>query len=206
MHSILKAIEAQGIKIILLRHGPSLANLNKLIVSSLRTDQLIEAGLDPQFIPKLTEQLKVQAGSHALDRQTLIFTSPLKRTRETAQLLKNILNTTEPVISASLIERSFGDFDGGSDENYQKVWNLDLKSDSAESFKVETVAQVQARLISFLSSLDLNKLRGSKIVLVSHGDPINIILAYAKGDDSVNHRSFNNKQIATGEMTELSCR
>lgn len=148
-----------------LRHGQSQANEQGLIVSSpgvgVRNFGLTQAGKDA------VEACQLPSG------EKQIYSSDFLRTRETAGIVADSLGLSVE-LSVLLRERYFGDWDLQSSENYDRVWDEDLRDPTHTEWKVESVQSVADRMSKFIRRCEGNH-QASAIVLVSHGDPLQIL-------------------------------
>ena len=168
-----------------LRHGQSEANLQGLIASS--PDHAIENfGLTNQgrcqvadSVDEMREQLK----------DARIFTSDFKRTRETAELAGELLGM-DVHIAQQIRERWFGELDGTSNDNYSRVWLADASDPRHEKWEVESVFSVATRMNGFVRELD-DTTKDQTYLLVSHGDPLQILMTSMLGHDLGLHRCLD---------------
>ena len=167
---------------LLMRHGHSQANAMGLIVSS--PEQGLEGyGLSPKGQEQLHERL---AGWH-LAAPDQVFHSDFLRTTETAALAGQHFNVT-PHPEPRLRERFFGDYDQGPDPAYADVWAMDSENAEHRTHGVESVGDVSRRLIDLVISLE-QRFDDATILLVGHGDPLQILLTAACGAPLSEHRS-----------------
>lgn len=103
-----------------------------------------------------------------------------------------------------LRERYFGTFNNRSDEHYQDVWDIDCTDPNHTEYDVESVNSVVRRTSSLIMDIEgLNLLDGTgcKVILVAHGDVLQILqTAFLKVDGSV-HRSL--KHLETASVREM---
>lgn len=179
-----------------LRHGRSIANEQGLIVSSPRDGVdhfgLTEAGIDE--VRATAKQNRPQ-----LEPVARIYSSDFLRARETAEIVAESLKVDIEIASA-LRERSFGDWDGKSNENYQTVWEADAVDASHQKWSVESVSHVADRTMDLVTDIDRSMDKGA-FLLVSHGDPLQILLTAAAGNDLRTHRSL--RSLETAELRPL---
>ena len=164
-----------------LRHGRSLANEAGLIIS----DPAVGSsgwGLAPGA-EKVVRKNLVLSG---LNSDTVICTSPFTRARETADIAVSKLGSSGSVVYENLKERWFGDWEGSSYENYHRVWALDKFSRDNDADGVESPLEVLERLLTVLFELDTQYSRRD-ILLVSHGDPIDILLTWTFDQSLTSH-------------------
>ncbi len=178
-----------------MRHGRSLANNAGIIISSLE-DGSEGWGLAEGSSLNIRAALK---GS-GLPRDTVFFSSPLKRALETAWCAADFLSAGEVRIDKDLRERFFGDFEGTDDKNYHRVWQDDGNNPDNSNHRVESPRAVLLRLEKFILKVDRFYSHRS-ICLVSHGDPLNILLTHAAGLGVEEHRNI--VSMKTSELRPL---
>jgi len=172
-----------------MRHGQSKANASGIIVSSIERDRRGDFGLTELG----REQVLAAAGGCALPAGTVICSSDFARARQSAEIVRGRLGAAPTVIAPALRERYFGDFDGSPVSNYPRVWAADEAG--AACGGVEPVAAVLDRMAGFVSELE-RSYRGRDILLVSHGDPLQILQAGLAGTDPSRHRDLPPLQTA----------
>ena len=122
------------------------------------------------------------AGWFARQPVTAVWSSPLRRTLETAEPIARGLGLAVDTDDA-LLEVDFGAWEGKSfaelDEHPAwRRWNGARARARAPGG--ETIAEVQARLCGFINDR-CDEAPDGTLVLVSHGDPIRAALAYYLG-------------------------
>lgn len=153
-----------------------------------------------------------------------IFSSDFTRAKETASLLAQSLVDSEIpiynndiVLETRLRERFFGELNGGSDDQYQNVWDVDCMDPNHNKFGVESANDVLERTTKLITELDdMLSLDGGgggggdekkrwKVVLVAHGDVLQIMqTGFLKHEDASRHRSLEHLETATiRELTLL---
>jgi isoleucyl-tRNA synthetase len=133
----------------------------------------------------------------------LIVASDLKRTAQTAELLKEATGA-ELVFDARLREMDFGVWNGKPEEEYNKQFSglEDKMARGAEGG--ETFADVRTRMVEAVLELDRAH-QGKNIVIVSHGDPIWVLETTLKGEWSAAALDATGKTYPpTGSFRELS--
>ena len=141
--------------IYLVRHGQTDWNKNNLMQG--QTDvELNETG----------ESQAIQTAQKLKDFQfSLIYSSPLKRTIRTANIIKGNSNL-DIILDERLKERSFGDFEGQNNVDFKKYWNY--KANLSDN-KVEPIQLLFRRVYIFLEELEKKyKNNDINILLVSH--------------------------------------
>lgn len=113
----------------------------------------------------------------------LIICSPLKRAKQTAEIINQNKNV-EIIYDEALMERGFGNYEGTQinfDEN--PISNLEL---NVEINNIEPAKQFYDRVSRLLEYIR-NNLEDKKILLVTHGGTIKAIETYLYGtDENVN--------------------
>lgn len=176
-----------------LRHGQSKANVAGLVISAPAN------GVDRYGLThKGEQQVKSSVSAFSgLDRHTLIFSSDFKRARETAGIAARVLSSRDPVnITPKLRERFFGEFELGPDTIYQSVWEKDA-GDAAPGNHVEPASDVLKRVLACISGIEAAQ-ENKNILLVSHGDTLQITLAWFSGKPAHCHRDM--PPLATAEL------
>lgn len=179
-----------------LRHGQSEANEQSLIVScpDIGTSQfgLTELG---------REQVLQTVSRHKEELLTVsrIVASDFLRTMQTASIVAHEIGLLVHS-DANLRERFFGRFDQRISSNYQTVWDYDESNPQHQEFGVESVDSVAQRMMQSVRALE-KKHCDETILLVSHGDPLNILLLAANQSDAARHRY--SQPLETAELRRL---
>lgn len=187
--------ESRRNRYLLMRHGHSRANEQGVIVSTPRRG-LGAFGLSPEG----EAQLESLMAGWCWPAPTRVLHSDFLRTTETAARVAARFGIT-PRGEPRLRERCFGDFEGESDAQYERVWTLDARDPAHCEHGVESVTSVAARMQSVLASLE-RELNGETVLLVSHGDPLQILLAMLESGAPGQHR--RRQALAPASVTELS--
>lgn len=220
---------------IIVRHGISLANQSKKIVSTLTNGVKPEYGLadeGKQQTQKCAEELRQHlltgdGGATEAGKPILVVSSPFSRAVQTADIFLKVLAGDEsaesskteitttpkdgketksaasavslkgrilnkdlkPDIAYELCERNFGELELTSDSNYHSVWDEDKTSEHSNSRGVEPVAAVWARVSVLLNKLEMSLPKPSVIILVSHGDTLQITQTAFASEPLGQHRS-----------------
>ena len=105
----------------------------------------------------------------------IIFASDITRTKETAQTIASILGV--PVeFDARLRELGVGDYNGKSYLEFEKDYPAQDRW-TKHAPGGESRADVQKRMVSFTNEIN-QKYSGKKILIVSHGDPLYVLMQY----------------------------
>ena len=179
----------------IMRHGQSKANVAGIIVSCIENDRRGDYGLSELGRKQALES----AQACELPRDTVIWSSDFSRARQTAEILRAHLDAPEVSLAEALRERCFGEWEGSATENYARVWAAD-ETDAAHAGGVESVAAVLDRMTAFVVDLD-RQYSGRDIVLVSHGDTLQILQAAFLRMSPTRHRSLPG--LETAEIRRL---
>lgn len=183
-----------------IRHGESYANEEGIIVSN-PDNGIPEYGLTEEGKRQVAQSIEKIKGDGILDHSIIIVSSDFARAKETAEIARAILGSTGITFSPKLRERSFGIWDKTENANYQKVWDIDRDDSKNPHEGVESVANVLARAIALIKSLE-DQYVGRKILLVSHGDTLQILQTVFKGVKPSLHRDM--KHLKTAEVRRLN--
>lgn len=156
-----------------MRHGKSLANEQQIILSN-PIEGIRGYGLSDTGKQQIRENAMRAWQEKLLDSATIIISSDFMRTRETAEIVKEVLGANEIILTPKLRERFFGTLDKTHHNNYEIVWLDDIKSIGHKNNDVESMEDVLTRTTELIKELE-EKYTGENILLVSHGDPIRIL-------------------------------
>lgn len=184
-----------------LRHGISLAN-EKGIILSHPENAVGGWGLSPFGETHCREVL---APERLRERQldvagSLVVSSDFARATETARIFCSLNQLAEPRLDARLRERFFGDLEFQPQENYVPIWEQDAVDSTHQTSGCESTDDVAARLRSLLNDLE-SAHAGRQIVLVSHGDPLQILETIFLRLPSNHHRRM--EHLGNAELRQL---
>jgi probable phosphoglycerate mutase len=185
----LDAVERLKNRYFAMRHGQSKANLAGIIVSRVETDASGDYGLSETG----SEQVLAAARSCQLPAGTLVCSSDFARAAQTARIMAGHLGSPEVVFSAALRERCFGAWEGTPTRNYLEVWAADEAG--AGGSDVEPASAVLDRATAFILELE-QRHAGLAILLVSHGDTLQILQAGFGRTDPARHRHLPHLETA----------
>jgi probable phosphoglycerate mutase len=177
-----------------MRHGQSKANVAGVIVSRIDTDRGGDFGLSALG----REQARTAATASGLPAGTLICSSDFARARETAEVVREVIGAPAVTLAEALRERYFGDWDGTSTENYATVWADDEAGRTSDG--AEPVTSVLDRTTAFVARLEKER-QDHDILLVSHGDALQILQAGFRHLNPARHRSL--PHLETAEIRRL---
>jgi probable phosphoglycerate mutase len=185
-----------------MRHGESEANVLGVAVGDP------QRGVEGFGLTNLGRRQALEAASTFKEsytqsvNETEIIASDFRRTRETAELLARSLGDSIPVqLREGLRERSFGELEG---KDHRAMAAL-LESEGIEAlisrYGCERAESVQYRVVKVIRYLEEEKQRKT-LVLVSHADPIQVLMAAFAGLDLSEHERIAPLDYA--EVAELS--
>jgi broad specificity phosphatase PhoE len=151
----------------LFRHGQTNWNINFLL-QGVTDIPMNETGI---------EQVKLAAKAMRKDDWDLILTSPLGRARQTAEIISEHFGFDTVVEQELLIERSFGEAEGLSHEQWrEKYANLD-EIPGGES---RSALAIRSQLLLDTVS---KQFEGKRVLAVSHGALIRTVIAIASENE-----------------------
>ena len=182
-----------------LRHGRSLANDEELIVS--HPDHGVPRyGLSEEGRRQVAGAITAALRDRVLDRATQIVASDFARARESAEIARDLLGAQDVLLTPKLRERFFGTWEKQHHSNYHHVWETDALNGAHTQNGVESTRDVLARTTSLIRDLETGH-SGRNILLVSHGDALQILQTAFEGVDSARHRQL--PHLETGQIREL---
>jgi 2,3-bisphosphoglycerate-dependent phosphoglycerate mutase len=132
-----------------------------------------------------------------------IYTSALKRTIQTAEIIKHTLaSPAQEIPTQAFNERNYGDFTG------QNKWDVEKKIGKEEFQKMrrsydypipngETLKDVYQRVVPFYEKEMLPLLaRGKNMLVVAHGNSLRALIKYL---ESISDSEISKTELATGE-------
>ena len=151
----------------LLRHGQTDWNINFLL-QGVTDIPMNDTGI---------EQVRLAAQALQASDWDVVLTSPLTRAKQTAQIIANHVGFDEILENELLIERSFGEAEGLSHEQWRaKYANLD-EIPGGESRT--QLAERSQRLLDYVSS----EFKGMRVLAISHGALIRGLLSIASNNE-----------------------
>ncbi len=179
-----------------LRHGTSVANEQALIVSHP------DLGVENYGLNSAGKAQLGQAAAEyweVMGEVAAIYSSDFLRTRETATIVAGIRGQ-HVELTPLLRERFFGDWDRTSSSNYRRVWREDRRDARHRRWNVESVVDVAERLSVLIAECE-EKYNDATILLVSHGDPLQILECLFRGHSLGSHREL--RTLEPGELRRL---
>lgn len=155
-----------------MRHGEADSNILNILSSSPEKTEI-----------NLTNKGKLQTQKAAKllkkEKLDLVISSPLKRTTETAKIIAEYCGI-EYSTDERLREYDFGSMNGKPVEEFESfIGGQEGKFANAPE-GAENAIQVRKRMIELVNELE-KKYKGKRILLISHGDPLWLLLGTMKG-------------------------
>jgi glucosyl-3-phosphoglycerate phosphatase len=192
----LSGVDRLANRFAIMRHGQSKANVRGIIVGWIENDRRGAYGLSELG----SQQTLAAVRSCGLPRDTVICASDFSRASQTAEIVRAHLGAPEVVISQALRERCFGDWEGTTTGNYAQVWAADATNSARADGNVEPADAVLDRATAFVVDLE-RRYSGRDILLVSHGDILQILQAGSLRMSPSRHRSL--PPLALAEIRQL---
>jgi isoleucyl-tRNA synthetase len=183
----------------ILRHGESEMNVKDILISKL-----------PEKIPcpltkKGRDQIKKVAKKLKKEKIDLIFSSDLKRTKETAEILAKELGA-KIIFDKRLRDIQFGIFEGKTLKEYRSFWKSYEERFKKAPKGGENYNQVKMRVYNFLKELE-KKYSGKTILIVSHQRPLAMLEGATKGYSEKEYfEKIEPKKLKKGEFREIEFR
>ncbi len=184
-------------KYYILRHGEALSNVEKIV-----------SCWPEKFNNHLTKKGREMIKESALELKDknidLIFTSPLLRTKQTAEIVGKVLKI-KPKIDKRLREMDFGKFNNGSIDKLWSFFKNEEERIRKRPPKGETYPEVLDRMYGFLKDID-KKYKNKNILVVSHEGPLVFLQGKVMGltiKETIKKFPLE-KRIHKGEIRELN--
>ena len=185
---------------IALRHGESVANVEKKIVSN-PTVGYTTYGLTELGFTQVEEASNKAYLEGLIDKDTIVIFSPFLRTKQTAGRVIGAIKSNIYREDSRLQERFFGSLDMGTNNRYEEIWLRDAQSSFHQHMGVEPVDHVYNRTSKLIVDLE-DWYSGKTIILIGHGDSLQILQTWFANVDSSAHRSL--PHLETAEFRELT--
>lgn len=186
-----------------LRHGQSKANVGGFVLSHPEHGKHEDFSLTEVGEKQVRNSVLKVKDEGLLDNSAIIYSSPFSRCRKTAEIARDVLGVDNKVIiDERLRERWFGDLERTSSDNYEKVWAEDKKDHLHKVYNVERLEDVKDRVVELIYELE-KKYKNKKIIIVSHGDPLQITQTFMQGKSLTEHRSIEHLQTAEVRKLKL---
>jgi probable phosphoglycerate mutase len=185
----------------ILRHGQSHANVAGIILSHPEDGRKDEYTLTQKGEDDVRQSVWKMKEASLLNQKTVIISSPFSRCKRSAEIAKEVLGGDQDIIfDERLRERWFGDWEKTGNSNYQKVWDEDRNDPGHLIANVESAGNVQRRTVALMDELE-TKYVSQSILLVSHGDTLQIMLTGLDKQSAALHRAV--PRLETAEIRKV---
>ncbi|HLN18855.1 MAG TPA: class I tRNA ligase family protein [Patescibacteria group bacterium] len=157
-------------KLFLLRHGEAENNIKGIFSSSPEKINYKLSDKGKGEIEEITRELKNNNIEY-------IFSSPLARTKETAEIVAKKLGL-EIIFDERLQETGMGEFNGKEKIKWDDIAKHQLSENN--QYGIETHFEQRSRLENFINEIN-QEYQGKNIIIVSHGDPIRMMRGICNG-------------------------
>ena len=138
--------------------------------------------------------------------EAVVVSSSFKRAKRSAEIMHAILGCTQPLqIDEALNERDFGKYNFKGSEFMNEIRENDAKDDGTNAqHGVEHVLSCLSRMSALVKQME-EAYTNKDVILVSHDDPLRILLAgYAK-EPKINPCKYASiKRFEHGEIRRLT--
>src|SRR3990167_5285261 len=196
----MKKIRKLNNRYFIIRHGESKANVAHILLSHPK-EGTISYGLSPKGKKQVRISVLKNKKSKVLDSDVIIYSSDFLRAKETGEIAKKLLGVKKINFHKNLRERYFGKYDKTSLDNIKIAWEYDEKNPNHKHKGVESPNKVLKRTLAVIAELD-KKYKDKKILLVSHGDVLQILHTYFSKKPVSQHRKI--PHLETAEIRELA--
>ena len=159
-------------KYILLRHGQTIYQARNWDIF-YPDDNVVE------LTKKGKEQIKSAAKKFKNKGINFIYSSDFKRTRQTSEIVSQELGL-EVKFDKRLRDVEVGIFRGKRGEDFWALFSPKIKRFYKKPEKGESWRDAKKRLTDFISDVE-KKHKNKKILIISHADPIWLLLGFFKG-------------------------
>ncbi|KKW19263.1 MAG: Isoleucine-tRNA ligase [Parcubacteria group bacterium GW2011_GWA2_51_10] len=189
-------VKKSGNRYFIMRHGESDSNARDIVSSNPDADiHLTADGRDR--IRKSLADFNAEI--------SIIYSSPLQRTKETAVLAAERFNVPEENVffDDRLVENAFGVFEGRLRSEYRAAFPERLEHFTRGPKGGETYTDVKRRMGEMLWELERTH-KNKNILIVSHGTPLWMLVAASEGDSKAEALARRMREYPkVGEMKEL---
>ena len=183
----------------IIRHGESKANVAGILLSHPK-EGTVSFGLSKKGKKQVKDSISRSKKNKLLGSDVIIYSSDFLRAKETAEIAKNLLGIKKINFNKNLRERYFGKLDKTDLSNITEAWKHDEKNANHKHKGIENPNQIIKRILSLINKLE-KKYKNKKILLVSHGDVLQILHTYFSKKPVSHHRQI--PHLETAEIREL---
>lgn len=184
-------------KYILLRHGETIYQTKK--------DDFLYPW--PDSVTILTKKGRNQAETAAKNLKNknidLIYSSDFLRARQTARIVAKKLGL-KVKLDKRLRDINWGIYQGGLVKDYLQFFSSVKQRFSKRPAQGENWRDVRKRMIEFIKDID-KRYKNKKILIVSHGDPLWLLIGAVRGlnEDELLKARNKNLYLKVGQLLEL---
>lgn len=192
LEELKRRTKTNGNKFIFVRHGEAEHNTQNICTS------------DPAGEYHLTETGRAEAkkAAEAIGKADLVYSSPVVRTTETAEVIARIVDVKSIGKDVRLGELNWGEFEGKHFSEYLEYEKKNIRSYNTPLPGGESYLDAKKRFGEFLYETDL-KHQGKTIVVVTHGIGIEVVSAIMEGADMERSKEIiDTISVNTGDMLE----
>lgn len=150
-------------KLIVIRHGESTANITEIMSSGVNDDVYLT--------PNGCTQV-VNAAKDISEDISIVYVSPLKRTVQTAEILSKHINIPKITICDSIREVDYGKYSGRKNDNsLDKIREKQVAGDYTIRFGEtgENKYEIEKRILDFLIQTISSVDSSTNVLVVTHG-------------------------------------
>lgn len=182
---------------IVMRHGESVANIKDLCASHGNHPLTLKGRAQVEKVIKTIRKKKID----------IIFTSPVARTKETADMIARGLGIKEVYADKRLSEIDIGDFEESPGKLYHTYFSSPLEQFTKQPPHGETLRELRGRVMNFIEKTE-KKFSKKNVLIVSHAYPIWMLFSgtYGWSDEESTQINIERKGnfIGFAELLELS--
>ena len=179
-------VKRHSMKLILVRHGETIENISKICQGQKIGGTLTKEGI--QQAKKLALRLK----DEKIDK---IYSSDLKRAKDTAKEIIKYHPKTEVEYTPALRERNWGIYECKKGEEITKAIGRKTDESNFTPEKGESYAEMRKRISKFINNL-IKKEHNKTILLVTHGGPIMHLLLHLFQQNYEKHKKYMHHNCA----------
>ena len=183
----------------IIRHGESKANVAGILLSHPK-EGTVSFGLSKKGKKQVKDSISRSKKNKLLGSDVIIYSSDFLRAKETAEIAKNLLGIKKINFNKKLRERDFVKLDKTDLTNITEACKHDEKNANHKHKGIENPNQIIKRILSLINKLE-KKYKNKKILLVSHGDVLQILHTYFSKKPVSHHRHI--PHLETAEIREL---
>ncbi len=179
----------------ILRHGQATSNVERWFASWPENPKV------SQLTPKGIKQIKKDSQFFKRTGLDFIFSSDLKRTKDTAKIISQA--TKAPVIyKKGLRELNAGIFKDQLVVNYRKYFHNHVDRFTKKPPKGENLNECKQRIFKTFQEIN-KKYKNKKILIVSHGDPLWLLEGAIKNKTPMQMAMARGHRLWPGDYREL---